>query len=483
MNRPSPNQNSSTWIPSLFWRQVAILVALACLMGAVPESTVGQLTREAWKRGYHGFNMLIQGNELKICDKREWLDAPAYDRLLILLGDIQDLPVDLEDSARQGATIFVGTDRMDHGSVLKPFGFRVQDGFFHSDGDNYVHAACPKIEPTYDRRRQKHPIFQNVRYVVANQPGTIVPYSNVRSLARLKTIATFGGNFGIVQNNLPFALATPSDSRFRAAFFSDSTFLNNQMLPKGNNALCAKNILDWLSEGRPKSVLLIINNQVQPVVDPASMVLLPPPPTEQEVLNTLKDLPPQAWLEFGNTVVQAAEDNNLANEFLQKVSEEITYKQAFRAVLLALFFGMVIFGLSTYAWQKKLMRKTSSVVAEQRAHLFSSQQRSRLAAERQVAASLILGAFCLDLTNRRLEHWGMFPQGLNIGDDNQAKSILIEMADYHQALRNHPPTYWTPHRLRSLESDSLKWRSILIARGFLDQEEASTNMPGQMESG
>ncbi|MEL7500328.1 MAG: hypothetical protein AAFN77_22215 [Planctomycetota bacterium] len=450
---------------------VLFLTAWFCLQGMGNQNAIGQdqVALQDWKQGFHGLNILAQGNEFQVCTLEQWQQTPMSERCVIALGWIDKLPVDLTDCTRRGVPVLVASDR-ENNIALAPYGILIRDSFQQTADSRFYfgYFDCPRVPPiTNNRSNLAHPIFSQVDYVIANRPGTLIANPAASSIP-IEPIAFYQGS----PRNGAFALATPRNSKDQFVCLGDDTLFNNQMLTLDYNTRFATNSLQWLSQnGQRKRLLIIVDNQVMPRSDPSALAILPPPPSTEEVVDAIKNLPVKAWPNFAGDLINTAHAQNLPNEFINQLQNKMSNRSALRAVLLALFVAVAMFIIVTYVWQKKLLRKSASTVAERRQKIFSDRSKLNQLKERQVAANLLLNSFCIDICNRRLEDWGMFPQGLELGSDQEANEIINQMSDYNQALRTQPPKFWTEAKLRGLERDVTRWRSFVVSRNFGDETE------------
>ena len=445
-------------LTSLLSLQLLCMLPTALVAGQQPEE-IEAITEKVWKQGFHGFRLIAEGAGLKFNDTKQWLESNEDDRALVVIGDLKDLPLNLHQIQREGIPILIVSENQDIQSLSR-FGVRIIHSpvRIRNSRDRYRWEDCPQLYPGRYRRSSRHQLFENVESLVTNRPGYFVANSSdVQRLLFLPMMST---------DPFPRTLVATFDAgprQGRLAMVADTTMFTNQMLLIEDNAVFAENLFQWISENDRSELLMLVDGRVQRSVDPSAIQILPPAPTREEVLNALKNLPPEAMLEFGNSIAQVAEDENMLNEFLAKTSDKFNQKKVNR-FLIFLAFGMVaVFGLVTYFWQKKLLRKTASDVAYSRQRQFSKRKRIMVARDRQQAASLLLNSFCLEAAHRRLNDWPMFPQGLELGDDEEALQMINEMTDAHQAVRSENELYWTPDRLAKLDQQVQSWHDRLAS--------------------
>lgn len=441
----------------------ALLSLLICLSFANSVAAQDMVTMGEWKTGFQGYNILAQGNQMEIASLAQWRDAPAANRAVIMIGNIDQPPINIEVVAKQGIPILVASDQAS-GDVLADYGVFVQPSFRQPTNKNnfFKFPDCPRIRAHRLRNGRFHRLFNNVRNVITNRPGQI--FVNSATSVSTQVIA-----YHPFENSRRQVFATVTTGQRKLACLADDSMFNNQMIALGTNGQFAQNTIMWLREnGQRDQLLFIVNNEVMPASNPDQLMILPPPPTREQVLNTLKNLPPEVLLEYGNEVARTIEDSNLINDFFYGAVDKISDRSMTRFWILFSFAAMTMFCLVSYIWQKKLLRKTASDVSLRRQKVFSGRQKIHAATERQVAASMILNAFCLDVANRRLDDWPMFPQGLEAGQAAESGLMINAMSDFHQALRSQPAKHWTPQRLVELEAAVNDWRMQMAKTGHLE---------------
>ena len=194
------------------------------------------------------------------------------------------------------------------------------------------------------------------------------------------------------------------------------------------------------------------------------MEILTPIPTHDEVIQALKKLPRKEILEFANSVAQLSEDENILYDMAHKYTDGLQDGQVLRLIIFAIFISCLAFGLVTYFWQRRIGRRTSSVVTGRRQQSRSQREGNSEAAERQAAASLLLNAFCLEVAERRLADWPEFPVPIVSQDkhsNSPARQANNELADAYWKLRTKPKSYWTNETLLDLELATHHWRQLI----------------------
>ena len=165
---------------------------------------------------------------------------------------------------------------------------------------------------------------------------------------------------------------------------------------------------------------------------------------------------------FANSVVRLSEDENIFNDMAKQYIDGLEDGQINRLILFVVFAACCVFGLITYFWQRRVLRRTASVTASRRQKSLSKRESGSEASERQAAASMLLNSFCLDVANRRLADWPEFPTPI-VGQQRGGPAVTAtnEMADFFWRLRTKPNTYWTKETLTKLEQATNHWRFLL----------------------
>ena len=322
--------------------------------------------------------------------------------------------------------------------------------------DFYSSQDCPIVRP-----ESTHEVFIGVDSLICNTPGYVALLPEQKFSDKQFYPPTNATRRGL-RRRVFSALA---ETRSKRMWVADPLLFSNQMLFKGDSLRFADNTLRWLSDDyRRKKALLIIDGTDQSAVDPNDLEILTPIPTHDEVIQALQKLPPKEILGFANSVAQLSEDENILNDIAHKYTDRLVDGQVLRLIIFAVFIGCLAFGLVTYFWQRRIRRRTSSVVTGQRQRRLSNRTSTSEASERQAAASLLLNAFCLEVAKRRLADWPEFPTPI-ISQDNRNSSLATqatnEMADTYWKLRTKPKSYWTTETLLDLEYAINHWRQLI----------------------
>lgn len=435
------------------YRVWLIVATILFVFGSESLNAQTFVTEEEWPGGFHGLNVLAQGNDLEVMALADWQQVDLDQRAIMVVGDARNLRLNLAPMVESGVPVFIATET--NALQFQRLGFAIDPTYIRPSrrAHYFGEPDCPVIDPDRDRRNVNHRVMNNVRYLIANRPSRMNPSGSDagRSLDQFLSFPARDGRD-------KFGFLVDRQNR-KMIVVSDSSLLNNQMLPLGSNAQFAQNVCQWLSQdGERRSLLMVVNGEVETPVDASMLAFMPPPPTSEEVLDAVKKLPREKLLEFANKVAQVAEDEDMINNFAEKFIDKQSDRKIARFYIFLVFGAALLFGIATYLWQKKLLRKTASDVTSHRQKLFAKRKTINAAAERQLAATVVLNAFCLEIANRRLETWPMFPQGLTVGTDPEAMRVLNEMADANHALRTSNQMYWTSQRLDEFVKSVEQWR-------------------------
>ncbi len=455
---------------------VYFVVALAILP---LRFCVSQETRaNDWTFGYQAFNLLLQESNITICDKQEWLATPADEKFAIMI-DLyanrdwapvtNDVPALVMRLAGRGLN-----------ATFKPSLGLVDAG---QSQDFYDSPDCPIVRP-----RSTHEVFLGVQTLVCNTPGYIARDPSQQPIAdkqlypatkamprqhRLSRIVIKPHNTSARQR---FSIL--SEEPTKRIWVADPLLFSNQMIFKADNLRFADNALRWLSDDyRRKKVILLIGGSQQPAVDPSDLDIMTPIPTHEEVIESIKQIPLSGFPNVASAIAQANKDENIFNKIAHGYADRLKDGQLLRLIIFAILTCCVAFAITTYFWQRRILRRTASVTASRRRQNLSKREAGSEADERQAAASLLLNAFCLDVADRRLADWPEFPTPIvsQSSQDKRNKSKAVratnEMADAYWRLRTKPKSYWTKQTLVDLEHETLKWRQLIADNEIMIQTE------------
>ncbi len=448
------------------------------------------LTERQWKRGFHGFNLICMGLELEHQDLSSWRRIPDDQKVLVMMGDLDvktwkdprgfiqrrlQSPVDLNVYLENGGAILVASD-VENSHVLKRQGIRFTGSGVVAENEedffNGEFSDCPVVTNI----QLPIPVLGGIDSLVTNRPGVIrlAPDTKWKRLAYLPSLV------GSRHGNL-FSLAGQNRAGGKLICFSDHSLFSNQMLMHGDNALAAKQSLEWLAGERRKHVLVLVDGVPQSQVNPADMNVELPQPSEEEIVEAMMDSP-WAMMDFGNSVIGLLEDEDMINEFVNAQTDRIRRPVLNRFLIFTAFAMACVFALITYTWQKKLRRRTVSDIANIKAierrkkdkRLKKTEaSQAKLCFERQMAVLAMLDSFGLDFANRRFGDMPDFPEGLGIGNDEHGVAIQHAMKTIADDYRNKPRLFWTEKRLLAVDGAVQHWRAYFDSGMSRRAQEAS----------
>lgn len=447
------------------WCVFAIVWAMTIANVAAAQES---LSETQWKRGFHGFNLLGQNAGLIHQSMENWEAISPTEKILVVLGDVKELPVDVNVFIAQGGSALFATDQYGFG-LFREYGIELVSTVVETVSPDHVYQNfldCPIVDDF-----RSHRILENVDSIVTNRPGRILVRSvraesspDVQEIAYLPQISRSFSNPDV------FVVVMEKRNRERLICIADQSVFSNQMLLCGDNARFTNQVWDWLKGQDRRHVLVIADGKVILEIDPSQIEIetVIPAPTRQEIMDALGNLPPSAMLEFGNAFATVVEDENIVNEFIGEIVDSIPRKEINR-IMIFFGFGLIcLISMVTYVWQKKLNRNTASELAFQR---FSKQKKlaaghgtQKGAWERQRAAGMLLDSFCLEIANRRHADWPSFPDGLGaiMGVDGPSieKPVLKSMKKATRKFKTKQCSYWTAKRLGRLEQDVSNWKTL-----------------------
>jgi len=418
-----------------------------------------KLTEGQWRRGYHGANMICQGIGFDF--KTSGVDFA--DTVFVFLGDPRRTGNMTERIVSREGSILMAVDK-DQPTAMRQLGvqFRATDNPVLDLNDAFMEFPdCPIVTNI----QQPYDVLDGVDYLVTNRPGILHLYSN----SPLKRLAYLPPLDRAPHGNA-FAACGELKNGARVVCFADQSIFSNQMLMHGDNALAFKQSLEWLANGKRKTVCLIVNGNIVGAVDPTDLDVKLPEPTREEVVDALKDLPPSAMLEFLNSVLGAVEEEGMANDFINRQLDKVREPVMNRFLIFVTFGIMCFVAMATYITQKKLKRTTVSDIALQAADFNRKKDKyakktdaskSKLSFERQMAVLALLDSFCLEFANRRFDDLFPLPAEFNLGDDPQSQSIENAMRTIAEDYRSKPRAFWTEKRLLGVERSVNHWRQYL----------------------
>ncbi len=438
---------------ALFLKSIVIAICAASLFCSAAFGQRRSKDEQAWMRGYEGLNLIVASHGLEHISRSQWLSISPKQTMLIVLGT-PSVPKDINRYLREGGAVLLANDQRSNAASRSGFRFHnlYSNAIFRQDHFE-GHADCPIVT---DFLTPDHPVLKNVSRIIANRPGAISVSSGFvdgeqRCLARLPSYGNHN-RYGFI-----WTLERP-DSRLMC--IGDPSVFSNQMLMHGDNAVFAKQAVQWCKGSGRTKVLVLDNGAERFPVDLNEMEVELPPPSRDEVVEALKNLPPSMLLEFGNAVASVLEDENMLNEFATSVADDIRPKAMNRFLIFLAFAAACLFSFVVFSNQKRIRQKTASGVAVDLEKAKKRTSKAQEQIERQMAVEAMLDSFCVDVASKRYKSWVDFPKALEVSDAPGTNAMLIAMDNTHKLYHSKPPTYWTQKRLLETENEIDQWRGF-----------------------
>jgi hypothetical protein len=423
------------------------------------------ISESQWKRGYHGFNMICAGIGLTPVALKDVQNVQADELVIVVFGDLQ--PDDFKSLSwvmarhvENGGAMLVASDCTVGSAVglTADITFRPLDSIPANENDWF--NAIPDCPIVSDIR--PHEITNGVTAIVANRPGALEPRLSSR-IAYLPIQASSRRSYA-------FMATKENREGGRLLAVADQSVFSNQMIIYRDNALFTDQAMQWLVAGKRKHVLVISDGRSYTAQVPEDVELDLPSPSQKDVLDALKNLPPSALLEFANSVATVVEDEEMVNDFIHDSLDQIPDVKMNRFLMFLMFAVMACTFVVAFIWQKKLLRQTGSEVAFQRSRRDWKQRKTAQSRERQWAAHVLMDALCVDLAGQRYNDWPGFPIGLEFDDDRESKAVFKAMTKASNLYKSKPNSYWTRSRLKQLEQDVDQWRAFFESRLIVDAD-------------
>lgn len=443
------------WVPILLG-SLFVVIAFQTTLSAQFGLDQQRISESEWRRGFHGFNMIVEGNGLEPITLQQFQSSNASDVLLIVMGRLDRLPVNVTNHVNNGGAALIASDSTARFSFSTFAGFRFVPLKVGSRPSNDRDAFggmkdCPVV-----RDFQTHPVVSGVTDLVTNGPGCVQG-------DRETTLARLPAGFGPV-NSRAIIAARGSRNGGRAVAIGDQSIFTNQMIIYGDNALFADQTVKWLKGGDVKKVLVLVDRYEQVLLDPSDVAVDVPAPSQKEVLDALTNLPPDAMLDFGNSVATVIEDEDLINNFIRESMDNVP-DSVLRQFYLFLMFFVACFALvAAFVFQGKLQRQTASGIAVKKSLQREVELKAIRFRERQRAAYVLLDRFCMDVADRRFSDWPSFPTGLNVDEDRKSKNLFKSMMKMSVQYKSKSATFWTTQKLTQLEKAVAQWRAYFEDR-------------------
>ncbi len=276
-------------------RSLALAALLATLTGpARAQSPLPEPEGEQWE-GIDAFVRLLAGRGLVFDgDATSWAEGDPSTRIVIVLGgtgSLGTIPAFQDEGLRRfvhgGGALLFASDLGDDGAVLAGFHIRFGEGPATTTvpGERYgEYEDCPVIGQ--NEVQPRHPLFHGALPIVTNRPAFIrVPASQREGpSATLKLAAVFPPSVTFPRQSRRTTKAfliegnVSQGRRWQAIAISDhSVFINRMMFLAGyRNFVFARNVIEYLAQGKRTNVLVLYDGVVVGPLAPAIPGFRPP---------------------------------------------------------------------------------------------------------------------------------------------------------------------------------------------------------------
>jgi hypothetical protein len=320
------------------------LALCALLPGAVNAQSI---PREAipLANGTHLFRRVLQDYSVTPLQEKDELAADPQKSILIVLGELGDLdklPLPLEEFIRRGGAALIATDREARPRALEPFGVSVNGSRVLIPPDSPFaykeQSDCIFVKPEAGSHLFPEPDPPEGKGVATNRAGYLQQRTNVlQRLARFPEECVLPDGPRLRRRPLLFA-AGGQHGEGRILVLSDHSVFINAMLWQNDNSNLdfAYDCVDWLTEnGRRTQALFLEEGKTESKFD-IPLQNLPPPP-----------LPPlERVVETINRGLQGIEEENRFNTALADVVADLPMPRILRVLVVVLTFGLALYGLS-----------------------------------------------------------------------------------------------------------------------------------------
>jgi hypothetical protein len=454
----------------------SLIIILISPSGLEARQTV---PAEDWAGGFHGLAMIARHEGLSMV--AEWNEASqSADELVLFVTGRRVASVGIQQLIDRGASALVAIDS-NNSSLLNRYGLTFSDGDwlarFQDDSWN-DYLECPVVRDI----EESHPVMKGVRSIATNRPAIVYRASNSRSadfadLARFPALLSkrdFTRNrFRSGRTGLVFAIAGETGTGGKLLAVSDPSVFCNQMISRNDNARFAIQAMEWLAQGRSK-VAFVIDGELADLASADEAELRLPPPTREEILEALQNLPADKLLEFANVMATMIEDENLVNDFLA-VSEESFSERTLKQIL----FSALTLVAGFFIWYGFFSRDSmlDSLLEKQGGLEAMSGVPVKLVAgkQRRHAAKMLLTAFLqrIGTGTRSLENGPPPVFGARAADGKVDPGLQKQLSSDMRSVLDRRDSWWTARRLRRLETRVGEW-TRLHELGLLvyDEQEA-----------
>lgn len=432
-------------------------VALSLLIVALTHApAAGQepvkVNPSDWSRGFNGFATICEAAGLEPRPPQVWKSGDPSRSVLVMLGDLSRSPVDLTGFLESGGSLLVACDYTDRSALRRyGIGFDNRDWKANRRSRQFRDLAdCPLVTRFAD-----HPVTRGLGTLVTNRPAILrlEDFALQRTLAWFPVLERFGRDAVLMAG-------WETGAGGRVLVLSDPSLFSNQMLIYGDNARLAWQALDWLrNPGRDDLLLVIDGEPARPAaLDDTALQL--PPPTREEVLEALRNLPPDKLVEFGNAMATVIEDEGLVNEFLATAVKEVPQVEFSRFLLL-----LVTVVAGVFLWYAYITRDTLVEQMDEENRLpgvltTPTRYRSVLARQRATAARLLLDRFLTRSTG--LPPQRVWPARFRLASTPSSldHDPVREIGRACRRVSGKKPSWWNRNRLNRLEQRIEIWSQL-----------------------
>jgi hypothetical protein len=435
---------------------IVLLVLCLTLWPSQLTAQIEDVDQAAWKRGYNGFALLCRSLNLRIeNDLRSWRSIPPDRSILIVLGSTRGLPMDVSDYVEHGGAALVASDQPDYRSFASwGVGFNRGPQRAVRDEDMFrSRSDCPLIS-NLDRN---HPATSVCVSLATNRPGFLAlsPDSEASRRYRRETIGRLPrlvASRGRQRNAQPFIASLEPNLDARMLFVADQSIFSNQMMTCEDNAKFALTAMEWLRNGKRDTVLIVSAREIIDPMNPDQLHVILPAPDPADVIAALEQLPPEALIAFGDSVVTAVEDEGVLDELISYVADEIP-PRLYARILILIPTIVAIAYLLLRLFNRRYEREGKGGSSHSR--------RVRSMLERRQAAKLLLTRFRAKVTGSAATPWNDLVAEIRIRGDRLATKILRrEVKAVIRRVQSRSSGYWSKRRLQRLHQQVVRWRQL-----------------------
>ncbi len=445
------------------------LVAIALFHSVIPASVLnGQQTvpAEDWAGGFHGMAMIARGEGLELVSNLDEASSSAGDLVLFVSGT-NFSSTRLMNLIDRGASVLVAVDS-NNGTLLARYGlvFRDEDWLARYPTDSWNnYRECPLVKDA----NTSHPVMKGIQRIATNRPAIIFrsftgPDGSLEELANFPSLISRRdaqrNRLRSARSGMAFAIAGDTGRGGKLLAVSDPSVFCNQMIVHGDNARFAIQAMQWLGEGRQR-VAFAIDGQLANLAGADEAELRLPPPTREEILEALQNLPPEKLLEFGNVMANMIEDENLVNDFLAVTEESFSsrlMKQIIFSALTVVAGFFIWYGFfSRDSLLDSLFEKQGSVESGSGVPL-----RQVAARQRRHAAQALLSGFLqrFGVPGGSLEKSASLQLETRSADGKPDGTPQKQLSRAIRSVLDRKDSWWTPRRLRRLETQVGEWTRL-----------------------